>query len=192
MTDWNALDDSLEAATKWLESPELTTTQMRNGELENLIGFAQLYVETKNPIYAWEAFLWLQEPRLMPDWILMFIGDQGGAISQLANDKSITPVQALNKLPVKLGLKGRGNAFSNYQKDQKQADVTFDLDRLEAGGFAPGNAHYLIAKAIGKKSDNTPAAYQKKTHKNWDAQQKIIDKTNSEELPESKKSKKRT
>jgi len=176
MTDWNALDDSLEAATKWLESPEFATIQMRDGELENLIGFAQLYVEEKNPIFAWEAFLWLQEPRLMPDWILMFIRDQGCAIGQLATDASITPVEALDKLPDRLGLKRKGNAFSNHRKVSRQAHATDLVDRLEAAGHKPIQARETVGKKIGKKSGNTLVTYQKKTHGNWAAQQKIIDK----------------
>lgn len=175
MTDWNALADSLEAATEWLENPELNVSIERKGELENLIGFAQLYVATENPIYAWDAFLWLQEPRLMPEWILCFIQHQGYAIGQLATDKSITPDQALDKLSVKLGLKGNGNAFNKYRKDKWQACRADEVDWLEADGLGQTHARERIGKKIGK-SGNTLANYQKKTHENWDAQRKAIDK----------------
>ena len=176
MTGWNALDDSLEAAAKWLENPELSTSMVRKGEIENLIGFTQLYVATQNPIYAWEAFLWLQEPRLMPDWILTFIRDQGCAIGQLATDASITPVDALDKLPDRLGLKRKGNAFSNHRKVSRQAHAADLVDQLEVAGHKSIQARELVGNKIGKKSSNTLGTYQKKTHKNWNAQQEIIDK----------------
>ena len=174
---FHPLTESLEAAEQWLDRSGETGGS--GGADEHLICFAQLYVDTKNPIFAWQAFAWVgSNSDRIPSWIMTFLADQAGAVIRLANEKSFDSDKCLARLPTEMGFTspGAGSAFSEYRDGNAHAKVARAFSELIAAGHKQKNARELLANAIGKKSGATVKTYTEKAVESWERQQAAINK----------------
>jgi hypothetical protein len=181
------LDRSLAAAAAWLS--ELGNTHVDHihdstglmGQLslhDVLVGYTHMYVSTRNPIFAWQAFLTCRWEN-MPDWIREFIEDQGIGIVRLSYDGALDDNEKLARLAAELGFSSqgrRGNAFRNHRESNAQAKIATLYER----SVAEGTKSYMASDDVARRAEVSKATvmnYVKSWQRLWNEQRSLIKKT---------------
>lgn len=126
--DW-ALEEAIEAAKEWIRA---RGGPHASDPVENS---TSLFIETKNPLYAWQAFSFMSDAdnaESLPRWISLFLEANAAAFMRLA--LHCDSKKAIIMLPQALGVTrvGRGgNMFAKFRADKRAAGAAIAMEKME-------------------------------------------------------------
>ena len=147
---------------------------------ERCKAFLVNYMETGNPIWAWEALsMWLLPMRAniesfpIPKVLIGFLAENCAGINTLWNGfkpleyrdgvrlepadlKDITPSEACDFLPEALRLRGyKWNAFDDFRREQKAGALRIRIQEAREDGLSASEAMELIEQELGLSDPRT-------------------------------------